>query len=180
VSFTGEGEVPEGGYREDKSVLGKVYIPLSGVEVTGDIVVRYERHPWIERFEVDGIKAAKPVRTGMGSKSIMGFVMSLATIYDKAYDDYNEYTRDGVFDAEAYFADITELFCGNAGNAAGRKAFRKFCGLTENMWREGCRAAYEIAMDTILPSIERKGLRDEFTANITDEFRDYIESGVRE
>jgi len=48
------------------------------------------------------------------------------------------------------------------------------------MWREGCRAAYEIAIDTILPAIERKGLRDEFTANITDEFRDYIESGVRE
>lgn len=38
----------------DKS--GKAYYPASGVEITGEIIVRYEITPWISRFEIDGIK----------------------------------------------------------------------------------------------------------------------------
>ena len=40
------------------SPVGKVYVPLSGVILDDEPGIRYERRPWIEGFELDGIKAA--------------------------------------------------------------------------------------------------------------------------
>lgn len=47
----------EQGYTWDESVLGRVYYPDKGVEIDGQIVVRYMEYPWISTFEVDGIRA---------------------------------------------------------------------------------------------------------------------------
>ena len=41
-----------------ESPLGKVYVPLSGVILDDEPGIRYERHPWLEGFELDGISAA--------------------------------------------------------------------------------------------------------------------------
>ena len=43
------------GYQCDESELGKVYYPAEGIEIIDTITVRYERYPWVECFEVDGI-----------------------------------------------------------------------------------------------------------------------------
>lgn len=47
----------EQNYVVDKTEIGYVYYPRENVEVTGEIVIRYEKLPWISRFEIDGIKA---------------------------------------------------------------------------------------------------------------------------
>ena len=46
------------GYVSDESVLGRVYYPKEGVELDGQIAVRYMDYPWISTFEIDGIRAA--------------------------------------------------------------------------------------------------------------------------
>ena len=43
-----------------ESPAGKVYIPLSGVILDDEPGIRYEKHPWLEGFELDGI-SAEPV-----------------------------------------------------------------------------------------------------------------------
>lgn len=48
------------GYSCDESVMGKVYYPKDGVEITGTIGVRYMEYPWISTFEFDGIYALPP------------------------------------------------------------------------------------------------------------------------
>ena len=175
VSFTGEGEIPDPAkYLEDTSPVGKVYIPRDGVLITGPIGVRYEKHPWIEQFELDGIKAAPAKRTGYGTKNARGFVRSLGTIYARAYDEYREYGGDEAFDAGGYFAHAAEHFLGMAENPGAAKIFRSFCGFTENMWREGDPKMYHIAMDVMLPMIRKSGSWDTFEGSITDEFREYI------
>ena len=59
VSFTdGDGSEFEGTHMCAESPVGKVYIPLSGVILDDDPGIRYERHPWLEGFELDGISAA--------------------------------------------------------------------------------------------------------------------------
>lgn len=58
MSFTdGDGSEFEGTHMCLDSPVGKVYVPLSGVSIEDEARIRYERHPWIERFELDGIKA---------------------------------------------------------------------------------------------------------------------------
>lgn len=47
----------ERGYLCEESVLGKVYYPKEGVELDGQIAVRYMNYPWISTFETDGIRA---------------------------------------------------------------------------------------------------------------------------
>ena len=61
VSFTDKTceEMEASGYQCDESELGKVYYPAEGIEITDTITVRYERYPWIECFEVDGIDIPK-------------------------------------------------------------------------------------------------------------------------
>lgn len=44
------------GYLCEESVLGRVYYPESGVEIDGQIAVRYMNYPWISTFEIDGIR----------------------------------------------------------------------------------------------------------------------------
>ena len=59
VSFTdGDGSEFEGTHMCAESPVGKVYIPLSGVILDDEPGIRYERHPWLEGFELDGISAA--------------------------------------------------------------------------------------------------------------------------
>lgn len=41
-----------------ESPVGRVYVPLSGVLLDDEPGIRYERRPWLEGFELDGIKAA--------------------------------------------------------------------------------------------------------------------------
>ena len=45
-------------YIHERSQIGAVYIPRHGVVVSEDARIRYERRPWIEHFELDGIKPA--------------------------------------------------------------------------------------------------------------------------
>lgn len=68
------------GYITDESPLGKVYYLRDGIKISGQICVRYEKHPWITRFEVDGI-VPKPlgkrqVRTIQENEMIIGYINS--------------------------------------------------------------------------------------------------------
>ena len=45
------------GYVCDESMIGRVYYPEEGVELDGQIAVRYMKYPWISTFETDGIRA---------------------------------------------------------------------------------------------------------------------------
>ena len=47
------------GYTWEPSELGNVYYPAEGVIIDGEITVRYEEHPWLTCFEVDGLLPAK-------------------------------------------------------------------------------------------------------------------------
>lgn len=182
VSFT-DGTVDKDPdvYSEDRSDLGRVYINKEKVLVTGPVRVRYEKHPWLESFELDGVRAAPARRRGFGTKDARGFIKSLNTIYAKAYDDYRSYggssaDEDDAFDAHGCFAHAAEHFLAVAGKPEASKLYRMFCGFVENMWREGDPGMYHVAMDTVLPLIqsdETAWVR--FEDNITDEFREYIE-----
>ena len=59
VSFTDEdpAEYAEDHLREE-SQIGSVYVPLHGVLIEEGARIRYEKKPWIEGFELDGIKPA--------------------------------------------------------------------------------------------------------------------------
>ena len=46
-------------YIVDRSPIGLVYIPAHSVDIDEDAAIRYERHPWIEAFELDGIRPAQ-------------------------------------------------------------------------------------------------------------------------
>ena len=60
VGFTDKDEkdYTEWGYVWDESVLGKVYYHRVGVEIEGQIVIRYMEYPWISTFEVEGIRVS--------------------------------------------------------------------------------------------------------------------------
>lgn len=59
VGFADKDEAWYGGqgYICDESVMGKVYYPAEGVEIDGEIMIRYMEYPWISTFETDGIRA---------------------------------------------------------------------------------------------------------------------------
>ncbi len=177
VSFTGGNDPEDGleGYSIDRTELGRVFLPAGAVQITGPVRIRYEKHPWIERFELDGVRAAPPRRTGIGTKDARGFVKSLATIYSRAYDEYREFGGEASFDAPAYFGHAAEWFISRAGDVQTVPMFRKFSGLVENMWREGDAEMLGIAMDTMLPAIQADPAAAElFADTITEEFREYI------
>ena len=176
VGFTDE-TFSRPGYIEESSVLGRVFIPEDSVVITGPVRVRYEKYPWIEKFETDGLKAAPAKRTGCGTKDARGFVKSLSTIYSGAYDDYRSFGGDEGFDAEGYFGHVTEHFAELARDGRAAKLAEKFCGFTENMWREGNEKMYHIAMAVMLPGIMADDdLRRIFDENITPEFREYLDN----
>ena len=59
VSFTGgDGSEFSDGYIREESQIGAGYIPLHGVLIEEGAAIRYEKYPWIEKFELDGIKPA--------------------------------------------------------------------------------------------------------------------------
>ena len=191
-------------YIIEKSPLGSVYIPIEEVEITGPLGIRYERHPWIETFEFDGLKPRAPRRRGYGDRTPRSFVPSLANIYATAYEDYEHFGSN-----EEYFGHIAHRFmnrarceldeylatsaaptCSEGGSLASAqprsslrdnsvrpplKLFRLFCGFTENLWREGNRETHDIALGTVLPIIQSDPDASAiFYEHITQEFRDYL------
>ena len=60
VSFTDKkGDEFGEDYIHERSQIGAVYVPRHGVILSEDACIRYERRPWIEHFELDGIKPAE-------------------------------------------------------------------------------------------------------------------------
>ncbi len=176
VSFTDGSGAPAGGWQIDDTVLGKAYIPRDGVIISGPVAVRYERYPWIEKFELDGIRPAPAKRTGIGSKGAKGFVKSLSTIYSGAYDDYYSFGGDVAFDARGYFANAAEHFLALRRDAQTAGMFRKFTGFAENMWREGDAEMLDAVMEAVIPRLmEDRDAWAVFMDSVTEEFRRYID-----
>ena len=174
VSFIDEvsGYLNNDAYLVDESPIGKVFIPRDDVIVGEHPCIRYEKHPWIERFEFDGFTATEARREGYGSKNMQGFVQSLYTIYAKAFDDYTVYGGD----ASEYFAHAAKVFIARLAETGELKMFRKFCGFVENMWRIGNKDMHDIVLETVLPIIENdKEAKKIFYEHITSEFKNYIE-----
>ncbi len=168
----------------DESPIGKVFIPKNGLDIIGDIRIRYEKHPWIEQFEFDGLHPHAPLREGYGTKEAKSFAESLSKIYAKAYDDYAALCSEELvtagngdgLDIDAYFSKATEHFVQAAGRAENLPMVKKFCGFTENMWREGTKRMHDVALKVVLPIIENDPTtKDVFYNHITPEFRKYIE-----
>ncbi|MBQ3369734.1 MAG: hypothetical protein IJG48_01800 [Mogibacterium sp.] len=175
VSFTdGDGTEYADGYNRYESPIGYVYVPAKGVIIGEPAVIRYEKHPWIETFELDGIRPEPARREGFGEKSLQGFVMSLGKVYDDVLSDYNSFNGEGGFDAEGFFGHVADRMIAEAEIDPAQ--FRRFAGFTENMWRLGDEPSYKLAMETIVPKLkEDKKIWGKFTANITEEFRDVLE-----
>ncbi len=168
-------------YTLDESVMGRVWIPEGELLLTPPIRIRYEKHPWMEKFEFDGVKAAPAKRTGIGSKGAKGFVKSLSTIYSAAYSDYREFGGDADFDVSGYFRHATLCFARMAEDQGSTKMVKLFCGFAENMWREGNREMLDVCMDTVIPEIESSPqLSRIFRENITDEFREWLSDQHRD
>ena len=162
-------------YVIDNTLLGRVFIPAEGVLTGGRMRVRYEKHPWMEQFELDGIRPAPPKRAGIGTKNARAFVTSLGTIYSGAFDDYRAYGGDSAFDTDGYFRHAAEYFAPLAADPDKARLYKLFSGFVENMWREGDREMLAAAMETVLPALRRDPRAwDRFYDNITDEFREYI------
>ena len=191
VSFTDDSAqyYADDDYLVEDSPIGKVFI-RKNIDVEGASCIRYEKHPWIEQFEFDGLHPRTPLREGYGNKTARGFVESLSKIYARAYDDYvamcsEEYksreNEDG-FDAETYFSNAAHYFVQTAGEADSVPMFRKFCGFTENMWREGTKCMHDIALEVVLPIIAANiTAASIFNDVITSEFAEYIkENGYSE
>ena len=179
VSFTdGSRDLNEDGakYSLDETALGRAWIPLEGLILTPPVRVRYEKHPWLEAFEFDGVKAAPAKRKGIGTKGAKGFVRSLSTIYSGAYDDYRAFGGDEAFDAAGYFRHAAETFARMAEDGSRRKMAAKFCGFAENMWREGDQEMLDICMDVVIPVLKESVYMGEILGDtVTEEFRDYLE-----
>ena len=159
-----------------------IYIPREGVIISGPVRVRYEKHPWIEQFELDGIKAAPAVRTGYGTRDARDFIRSLNTIYSAAYEEFYDFadSEAATFDAVGYYAHITESFISEFGKPDTEKHLRMFCGLVENLWREGDKEMCYITIKTILPLLKNDTLIWKFFADsITDEFCSWLEDNTQ-
>ena len=173
VSFTdGDTDEYSEGYTRYESQIGYVYVPAKGVIIEQPAAIRYERHPWIETFELDGIRPEPARREGFGEKSIQCFIMSLGKVYD-VKGDYDMFAKDGGFDAEGFFGHVTKRMMAEA--SAEPEQFRRFSGFTENMWRLGDEPSYDLAMRTVIPALKKnKDIWDRFETEITDEFREAL------
>lgn len=161
-----------------------MFLPKKDLDIIGEVCIRYEKHPWIEQFEFDGLRPRAPLRNGFGIKQTKAFAESLSKIYAKAYEDYSnmcsegfisEENKDGL-DVDAFFSNAAYYFVRNADLPETTPLLKKFCGFTENMWREGTETMHNVALKVILPIIENntKAL-DVFYNTITPEFRRYID-----
>ena len=207
MSFT---DKPECEYKESHyiytSELGKVYIPNTGVYISANVSIRYEKYPWIEKFEIDGIKAMPAKRTGFGEKGFNSFVQSLNSIYANAFSDYHKIVKDGIISESAkykeqakskiakaeiklhieYFQHVTEYFLDLYSADSNNKMYAKYCGLVENMWREGEEEIYKLVMNTVIPLLrnDKRTAAGEgkitayecFLQKITEEFNSYIQN----
>ena len=174
VSFTDKdaAEYAEG-YNRYESPIGHVYVPVKGVILEEPAGIRYEKHPWIEAFELDGIRPEPACREGFGEKSIQGFVMSLGKVYDDVPGDYDMFSVEAGFDAEGFFRHVTDKMIAEA--ASNPKQFRRFAGFTENMWRLGDEPSFELAMETVIPRLRGDlDIWNSFTTLITEEFREAL------
>lgn len=155
------------GYVKDQTVLGDIFIPRDGVEISGPISVRYEKHPWVEQFEIDGIRPIVQKRAGFGIKTFERFVQSLNTIYASAFEDFNRYSEP-----RSYFEYVTKRWIDEYSDQEHLKLFKKFCGYVENMWREGNEEMYDVAMNTVLPIMKQDSrIWEIFLSVITEEFK---------
>ena len=165
-----------GSYIMDETVLGRVWIRKDKLILAPPVRVRYEKRPWIEQFEFDGIIPAPARRTGIGTKGAKGFVKSLSTIYSAAYDDYRAFGGDAGFDADGCFRHAAEYFAALSENPDKTVLLKKFCGFTENMWREGNQQMLDICIGTVIPVIRGCAvLQGLFESSITEEFRGWLQ-----
>ena len=174
VSFT-DGDAAEysEGYTRYESQIGHVYVPVKGVIIDKPAAIRYERHPWIEAFELDGIRPEPARREGFGEKSIRGLILSLGKVYDDVKSDYDMFDGEEGFDEEAFFRYVTDRMM--AEYSAEPEQFRRFAGFTENMWRLGDEPSYKLAMGTMIPVLRKdKDIWAGFNAGITDEFKEAL------
>lgn len=183
VSFTDGNTAPAIGdyvtapdsFTLEETVMGRAWIQTDRLILTPPVRVRYEKHPWMEKFEFDGIRPAPAKRTGIGTKDAKGFVRSLSTIYSDAYSDYREYGGDGNFDVSGYFGHAARRFAEMAEDDDRTIMVRKFCGFTENMWREGNQEMLDVCVNTVIPAMEGSpGLKSIFSETVTEEFRDWL------
>lgn len=161
-----------------------MFLPKKDIDIVGEIGIRYEKHPWIEQFEFDGLNPRTPAREGFGPKRAKAFAESLSKIYAKAYDDYaamcseeyvNDENEDGL-DVGAYFSNAADYFVQSLTKPENARMFRKFCGYVENMWRLGTETMHDVALKTVLPMIESDSKAQAlFYDTITPEFREYID-----
>ena len=174
VSFTDGNETEYAEvYNIYESQIGNVYAPVKGVIIEEPAAIRYERHPWIEAFELDGIRPEPARREGFGEKSIQGFVMSLGKVYDDVLSDYSMFAGEAGFDAEGFFGYVADKMA--AAAMAEPEQFRRFAGFTENMWRLGNEPSYKLAMETIIPRLQRnEDAWSMFESDITEEFREAL------
>lgn len=56
MSFADENREFGDDYLCEESPVGKVYIPMHGVDIGENPGIRYEKYPWIEKFELDDLK----------------------------------------------------------------------------------------------------------------------------
>lgn len=75
-------------YIVDRSPVGLVYIPAHSVDIDEDAAIRYERHPWIEGFELDGIRPAQVCCIWQPGMEAAGTVEQTA---DKVKEEMDEY-----------------------------------------------------------------------------------------
>ena len=163
-------------YSVEETSLGRVWISAEGLLMDPPVMIRYEKHPWIEKFEFDGIRPAPARRKGIGTKDARGFVRSLSTIYAPAYDEYREYGGGESFDAAEYFRHAARHFARMAEDEGKAKLYAKFCGFAENMWREGDREMLDVCMRHVLPALaDNEKAAVIFTDTVTQEFLDYLE-----
>ena len=174
VSFTdGDGTEYSETHTRYESQIGHVYVPVKGVIIEEPAAIRYERHPWIETFELDGIRPEPARREGFGVKSIQGFILSLGKVYDDVQSDYDMFNGEAGLDAEAFFRHVTGRMMAEASKEP--EQFRRFAGFTENMWRLGDEPSYKLAVETVIPPLkEKEEIWDRFKACITDEFREAL------
>lgn len=174
VSFTGEDVWQYAqGYNVYESQIGRVYVPAKGIIIEEPAAIRYERHPWIEAFELDGIRPQPARREGFGVKSVQGFLMSLGKVYGDVQRDYAKFSTEAGFDAEGFFSYVTGRMVAEAQTQP--QQFRRFAGFTENMWRLGNKESYRLAMETVIPRLRKNTeVWRSFTDCVTEEFRDEV------
>lgn len=168
---------------QDETVLGRAYYPSDGVRITGELAVRYEKKPWLEAFEVDGLEALPDRRKGVGSRLIQEYVGTLSDdLYPPALELYREnIERNGSYDAVEYWAEVSRRFAcevqSSPNHGGSPKQFRRYCGFVENMWREGNQEVLDIVLGTILEIITAdEKLEEFFRESITDEFKEFLEA----